>query len=89
LERARREAISDPFKVYEFYDLVEKEVKRLDIKDPRNIWNLDETAFFIDPQNGYVIAATGSQTHRAISGTGKKCFTVMACVNAGGDALPP
>jgi hypothetical protein len=65
-------------------------VTRLNLRDaPHHIWNLDESAFFTDPRSGKVVAEIGSKTHRASAGTGRNCFTAMACVNASGVALPP
>ena len=90
LERSRGEAASDPFVIYEFYGLVECEIQRLDLsKSPEKIWNLDETAFFMDPRGGRVVAPKGSDVHRVISGTGRSCFTALACVSTSGSATAP
>jgi hypothetical protein len=90
LERVRKEAAADPFVVYEFYSLLEKEIESLHLQNsPQQIYNLDESAFFVDPRGGKVIAETGSKVQRVISTSGRNCFTAMACVNAVGTALPP
>ena len=85
LGRCRSEAASDPFIINEFYDLLEKEIQRLQLSDyPDKVWNLDETSFCIDPQGGKIVAPIGSKAHRIISGSGRSCFTAFACVNAAG-----
>jgi hypothetical protein len=90
LERCRMETTSDPFIIYEFYDLVKSEMSRLHIeKSPEKIWNLDETAFFTDPRTRLVVGGKGESTHRTTAGSGHSCFTAMACVSADGTSLPP
>jgi hypothetical protein len=88
LQRCRKENASDPFLVYEFYDLLESEVERLKI-GPGSMWNIDETPLYTDPRGGKVVAHTGDKVFRSISGTGRYCFTAMGCVSADGIALPP
>jgi hypothetical protein len=91
LERSRATAAADPFIVYEFYSLVEQELDRLNIKDkPDHIFNLDETAFFLDPSQVKVVAPTGKAgVHRVTSGPGRQAFSVMACISANGASQPP
>ncbi|KAK8394586.1 hypothetical protein O3P69_006619 [Scylla paramamosain] len=44
MQLARKSVTSDPFVIYGFYDMLEKEMDRLNIKDrPECIYNLDET----------------------------------------------
>lgn len=50
LDKARRLNTSDPFLIYEFYDLVEKSIVNLGLQDkPSHIYNLDEIIFCADP----------------------------------------
>jgi hypothetical protein len=90
MERCRAKAAADPFVVYEFYDLVRKEMQRLEISDkPSHIFNLDETSFCVDPTRGKVVAEVNSHVHRINSGTGRQNFSVMACICADGTYQPP
>jgi hypothetical protein len=90
MERCRAKAAADPFVVYEFYDLVRKEMQRMKISDkPSHIFNLDETSFCIDPTRGKVVAEVNSHVHRISSGTGRQNFSVMACICADGTYQPP
>lgn len=42
----RRERISDPFIIYSFHNVIEKEIQNLQLQDePSHIYNLDETSF--------------------------------------------
>jgi hypothetical protein len=91
LERARAQAQADPFLIYEFYQLVDEEMARLGIHNqPKHIFNLDESAFFLDPSRGKVVAETGGgSVHRNVAGSGRTAFSVMACICADGSAQPP
>lgn len=90
LEAVRRQATSDPFIIYGFYELLWKCVKDLDLADkPKNLWNLDETSVCSDPSRGKVVGEKGKSVHRTVQGTGKQNTTVLACVNAAGKLLPP
>jgi hypothetical protein len=90
MERSRKEAEMDPFLVYEYFNLFQREVDRLELTNsPAHIYNVDETAFFDDPSRGKVVTEKGIPTHRPISGCGRDCFTAMAAVSADGKNLPP
>jgi hypothetical protein len=82
---------SDPFTIYEFYDLIESECKRLNITDkPSHIFNCDETAFVTDPSRWNIVAPTGeNRIQRTVAGSGKQSYSVLACVSADGNHLPP
>jgi hypothetical protein len=90
LERTRYQAASNPFTIYHFYDILECLYSQLNIvTNPSAIYNLDETSFCTDPQAGLAIGAIGSHSRRVISGSGRSCFTALACICADGTALPP
>jgi len=51
LEKSRKMAASDPRIIYGFYDLLDKTLTKLNIRDrPGCIWNVDESNLYIDPQ---------------------------------------
>lgn len=90
LESCRRQATSDPYTIYEFYDLVKMIVDQNNLADkPSYIYNLDESGFSSDPSKIKVVAGRGEKVHRNIQGSGKENTTVLACVNASGKVLPP
>jgi hypothetical protein len=90
LQRCRKETAADPFIVYQFYDLLGQQLTTLNLHNsPGSIFNLDESAFFVDPKGGKVVAEVGAKSQRVVSGCGRTCFTAMACVSANGRALPP
>lgn len=90
LEKCRRRATSDPFIIYEFYDIVEQELKSLELLGkPENIYNLDETCFCIDADKVKLVSGVGQKAYKQQEGTGRENITVMACVSAVGTALPP
>jgi hypothetical protein len=90
MERSRALANADPHIVYGFYDLLHREMERLELSDkPHHIFNLDETAFFIDPSRVRVVAPKGKSAHRITAGPGRQAFSVMLCISADGTAQPP
>lgn len=90
LEAVRRKATSDPFIIFEFYDLLQSQIEKLDLQDkPDNIYNLDETYFSFDPSRIKAVGVKGEKFHRNIQGSGRENITVLACVSAGGNLLPP
>lgn len=49
LEYARKKA-TDPFVIYQYFDLLEETLQKLDLTDkPCQIYNMDETSFCLDP----------------------------------------
>jgi hypothetical protein len=90
LEKVRKMAESNPFKIFHFYDILGDTISELQLADrPDCIWNLDESAFFLDARGGKVVGEIGVRTKRAASGTGRSCFTAMACVSAAGQSCSP
>lgn len=90
LEKARKINTSDPFLIYNFYDLVEQNIKDLSLEDkPNHIYNLDETSFCSDPSRIKLLSGVGQKAHRTQEGTGRDNTTVLACCNADGLVTPP
>jgi len=56
LEKSRKIAACDPMIIYDFYDILEKTMKKLKIEDrPGCVWNVDESNLYIDPQKEKVV----------------------------------
>src|SRR5258705_9168362 len=90
LEKARKTATSDPFIIYGFYNLVEKCMNELKILHKHAyILNLDETGMSIDPVNTKVVAPKGEKASRVTGTPGRESITVLACISADGNKLPP
>lgn len=65
LEFKRRVNTSDPFLIYEFYNLLEKTVEELGLHDkPSHIYNMDETGFFWDSKRVKGIVPQGATCYR-------------------------
>lgn len=59
------------------------------LSDPKRVYNLDETAFFLSPEVGKVIAKKGVKTVYNISkNCDKQCTTVLMGGNAAGQLVP-
>ncbi|KAJ8912671.1 hypothetical protein NQ315_008999 [Exocentrus adspersus] len=63
----------------------------LDItNDPRRVFNTDETAFFLSPKGGKVLAKKGDKTiYNRISTNEKECITTLITGSASGELPPP
>ena len=81
---------SDPLVIYGFYDLLYKEMKRLDILDkPEAIWNCDESGFPSDPSKCKFVGPIGKKSIQVVCGANRENTTVLVVVCAGGRALDP
>lgn len=60
------------------------------IKDPKRVYNCDETAFLLAPKENCVLVAKGEKTvYNVTNNDDKECLTTLITVNAVGDNLPP
>ena len=60
MQLARKNVTSDPFVVYGYYKILEKEIQLLDVKDkPECVGNCDETEFPRDPTKWKHIGPVG------------------------------
>lgn len=58
--------------------------------EPHRIFNMDETAFFLNPKGNKVLAAKGEKSvYQQVNSDEKECFTVLLGGNAAGQVLPP
>jgi hypothetical protein len=90
LQKSRKLAETNPFLIYEFYNLLERAARELELSGhPDSARNLDESPFWLDPKSGKVVAETGVKTQRVTAGPGRSCLTLMGCVAANGVAHPP
>ncbi|KAI5636428.1 DDE superfamily endonuclease domain-containing protein [Phthorimaea operculella] len=59
-------------------------------KDPRRVFNCDESAFFLSPTDNKVLAKRGSKNVYSVTPGGEKdCVTVLLTANAAGELAPP
>ena len=90
LEKTRKIAASDPEIIYGYFDLLEEEVKRLNLTGrPMCVWNLDETNVCVDAKTTKIVAPKGEKAARVTATSGRENHTVMTAVSADGDVYPP
>ncbi|KAF9408635.1 hypothetical protein HW555_011749 [Spodoptera exigua] len=59
-------------------------------RNPKRVFNCDETAFFLNPKGNKVLAVTGNKTvYQKVNADEKECLTVLLTGNAAGDLPPP
>ena len=88
ISKLRKKATSNPFIIYEFYELVEELVRSHNL-GPHQILNVDEAGFSHDPASCRVVEARGKVSFKMIHGPGRDNTTVLASCNAEGSILPP
>lgn len=72
-----------------YFDLLERTLLDNDLMEPPTcIFNCDETGLPLDHTPSSVVAIHGQKHPRAVT-SGKKQITVLACVNAAGQVIPP
>lgn len=53
------------------------------------VYNCDESGFNLDPTKVRGVGVKGVALHRTSGGSGRESISVLACVSAGGERLPP
>ncbi|CAG4958326.1 unnamed protein product [Parnassius apollo] len=85
-----RKRACNPFVIYEYFDLLEKVTRELELGNkPEQIYNLDETSFCSDPSKSKIVGLTGFQSTRTTSGPARENTTVLLAANAIGGKIPP
>lgn len=76
---------------FSFFDSVKKMYEECQIgpNSAALIFNADESGFCTDPTKVKGIGERGQTLNRIVQGSGKEYHTVLACVSASGDVLPP
>ena len=78
MQLARKNVTSDPFVVYGFYEMLDKEVNRLGIADkPECFYNCDESGFPTDPSRCKYIGAVRQKTVQVTHGSNRENTTVL------------
>ena len=88
ISKIRKDCTSNPFIVYEFYDRLE-EIITYNNLNADDIWNMDETAFCLDPKKAQTIAPKGSKAYKITQGGGRENITVVGVVSASGKVMDP
>ena len=82
LEKARKSAAANPEVIYNYFELLESEARRLEITDrPCCFWNLDETNLCHEPSRTKVIAPKGQKASRVTATSGRENTTVLAAIS--------
>ena len=88
ISSARKSATSNPFVIYDFYDVIEKIIKENNL-GPKQIWNCDESGFPHDPSKCMSVTVKGQVAYKVTCGSGRENTTTLAVVNAAGRVLDP
>lgn len=90
MQIARKNVTSDPFVIYRFYELLNKEVERLGIKDkPECVFNCDESGFPTDSLKCKYVGPVGEKCIPVTHGCNRENTTVLAVCCADGGAMDP
>lgn len=69
------------------YDLLGEDVSVLNY--PSRVWNMDESAFYLNPKGGCFLAEKGKPVYGTSANSDKENITTLITVNASGDFAPP
>jgi len=69
-------------------DLLKEDVEILN-NHPDRVFNVDETAFFLNKQGQVVLAERGKAVYNINKNCDKECVTVSICISASGEMAPP
>lgn len=84
-----RKKCMDPFIINKYFRLLNKTWEYLDLFDkPHQIWNLDETGFYLDPSKTKMVNKRGPPCSRTTGGVGRNNITVLMAANAAGFKAP-
>lgn len=73
-----------------YFDLLEETILENNLKDkPGQIYNLDETGMPLDPKSLKTIHSCGDKNPYTVSSGRKSQMSVLACVSASGQCIPP
>lgn len=90
LQKSRMRA-RDPFVIHGFFEMIGDVYRDCGITNQSAslIFNTDESGFGSDPTQIRAIGEKGRPLNRIVDGSGRESTTVLACVSANGDFLPP
>lgn len=73
-----------------YFDLLEETLAENDLRDkPAQVYNLDETGMPLDPKALKTIHVRGERNPYAVSSGQKTQISILACVSATGQCIPP
>ena len=88
ISTARLSATANPFIIYDFYELLEKEIVEKKLK-PSQIWNCDESGFPTDPAKCKMVSTRGEVAYKVTWGAGRENISTLAACNAEDRMLDP
>ena len=81
---------SDPQRIEHYFDILEETLRENGLMDtPASIYNMDETGMPLDPKALKTIHPRGKNDTHCTSSGNKVQITVVGCVSASGQSLPP
>ena len=76
--------------INQYFNLLEETMLAHDIlKNPNQIYNMDETGMPLSPRTPNIVAKHGQKKVRYRTSGKKEQITIIACTNAAGQAIPP
>ena len=89
LSKARAQA-SDPESLMKYASLLEETIEKYGlVNDPALIFNIDESGFPLDPKPLKSVFKRGEKNPCSITAGNKSQMTIVACVSAAGQCVPP
>ena len=77
-------------KVEKYFKALESLLMKTGLADrPEQVWNMDETSVQLEHKPRCVLAQKGTKFLHARTSGNRETLTVIACVNAAGESIPP
>ena len=87
---AVRHMCMDRSKVGSYFKSLEGLLQKTALSDkPQHVWNMDETGVQLEHKPRRILAQKGTKYLHARTSGNRETITVIACVNAAGDKIPP
>ena len=85
-----RAAASDRGSLDKYFDILEDTLEENGLTDsPLQVFNMDETGLALDPKSMKTIQVKGCKNPQNVTSGTKQQITIVGCVRADGQALPP
>jgi len=88
--QVRLDAMNNREALENYFSLLKSTLEENDLTNkPSQIYNVDESGVPLDHRSPYVLTKKGQKKVRYISSGNKAQITVVGCINASGQAIPP
>ena len=86
---ASRAKSTDSYVIHKYFDMLQTTLEEYDLRNPCQLFNIDETGLPISPKPLKMVCCTGTKNPCCVDSGNKSQVTVVGCVSAAGYCVPP